>query len=937
LALLVGALLALAAVGCGGAGGPAAAADAGAPGDTPGDGVPSDARGEDSAPPDTVLCLPEARRCSPDAPNRVESCAADGAAWLPQRDCPGAARCEQGACRCGACELLTTRGCEPVGVLSCPAGWSASDGCGCAPTYRTDCGAQEVALPDGTCHAVGPAPDVRALDCETAADGVPRCAPRLRRDCPAHTRPTVGGDCAPVGVAEACPGGRYGDGAWPPGTLYVDPTAGDDDDAGDAPDRPLRTIAAALARVAEGGTVALAPGTYDEAPVLRRPVTLRGRCAADVVIAGRAATSIPGVEAAVQVVGARDVVVAGVALAPAFVDAVVLGTAVARFEDVDFRTGAVTNVGVAVARGGHAELVGCRFSAEEGARAGGISVQGKTSGATLRGCELFGLGSVAIDVWGATVTVEETFVHDVGGPGVRGREDGDGPARLTVRDSAVLRARGVGVEAEGAALDAERLVVAEVLPVPGTEIASGEGVPDALAFPVLAQAPVDGASLPIGIRDSVLLDGQFAAIYAVEVDLSIERSFVGGTRAARRGDDEAASGVLCLGCARADIVDSVLVDNRTAQVSVWLCPAAAAREGADPPPAPARIEGNLFVRSDGEEAAGAVAIDIAGCDGALVARNSLAIAATTGIRFIDASGMIRGNVVRDTAPNDDVSESGEDVEGEGNIAIGVTGACVVTADANDVTTWTDAGGGLGFLAFDGAQLTVRGNRVADRAPGEARGVFVGFQALDGSALVAEGNTVWALPYSSTGFSVQQRATGALTHNSVVGGGAETLARGGTIEIAFGFGIWITQAVVTVSGNRIADVPGTGIAVAQSSATVTRNLVLGTLGEDQTRLRYTGDGLVVLAGAQVCVSDCRFEGSTRFGVIVKESGGVLLRNVVTGNRFGLGLDDVDLEEIGNDLTDNRAAPLLSSGEIWLNDRQFAVPGGEYPVEPVTGCE
>lgn len=63
--------------------------------------------------------------------------------------------------------------------------------------------------------------------------------------------------------------------------IYVDAATGDDGRPGQSADvlvcnGPLRTITAALARVNDGGTVYVAAGTYDDVPMIDRPVTLVG-------------------------------------------------------------------------------------------------------------------------------------------------------------------------------------------------------------------------------------------------------------------------------------------------------------------------------------------------------------------------------------------------------------------------------------------------------------------------------------------------------------------------------------------------------------------------------------------------------------------------------------------------------------------------------------
>src|SRR5262249_12282480 len=91
----------------------------------------------------------------------------------------------------------------------------------------------------------------------------------------------------------------------PPNTsIVVDPRA--------KPDAThARTIAAALESAAPGATVAIATGTYDESLVLRRDVTIVGRCARDVVIRSPAQGTGAGVDVMNAVVGISGVTLDG--------------------------------------------------------------------------------------------------------------------------------------------------------------------------------------------------------------------------------------------------------------------------------------------------------------------------------------------------------------------------------------------------------------------------------------------------------------------------------------------------------------------------------------------------------------------------------------------------------------------------------------------------
>jgi hypothetical protein len=69
-------------------------------------------------------------------------------------------------------------------------------------------------------------------------------------------------------------------------TCFVNASTGDDANGGDDTFAPKRTIQAAVDQVSSGGTVVVAPGTYDENVTINTPLTLRGNQSAQPV-AGR--------------------------------------------------------------------------------------------------------------------------------------------------------------------------------------------------------------------------------------------------------------------------------------------------------------------------------------------------------------------------------------------------------------------------------------------------------------------------------------------------------------------------------------------------------------------------------------------------------------------------------------------------------------------------
>lgn len=184
------------------------------------------------------------------------------------------------------------------GVRLAFAAWVALGVAGCSePSVAVDAGAD--AAPDAAAP-MPPAPDIPWL-----ADGVPAVAAPSLTPCPAGWREVVEADglarCEPYpeGGPEDCPfgeahfpgepgcalvGSACPAGEWPEGlphdgsVLFVRAGAVGGDGTRDA---PLGTVTDAAARAGDGAIIALAKGLHTYPAVVRRPVELRGACAAE--------------------------------------------------------------------------------------------------------------------------------------------------------------------------------------------------------------------------------------------------------------------------------------------------------------------------------------------------------------------------------------------------------------------------------------------------------------------------------------------------------------------------------------------------------------------------------------------------------------------------------------------------------------------------------
>lgn len=169
-----------------------------------------------------------------------------------------------------------------------------------------DDGAPPVAAPDIPWRDAGlvvAPPTFSCLDGWTPVtldDGATVCEPwpnGEREDCASATATHLPGTAGCVEIGAACPA----DG-WPAelpatGVWFVAP-GGEGD--GTSADTPLGALAAAIAAAADGDTIALAAGDYDEAVTITGEVTIRGACAAETRLT---ASTIGEDEAVVTVTG----------------------------------------------------------------------------------------------------------------------------------------------------------------------------------------------------------------------------------------------------------------------------------------------------------------------------------------------------------------------------------------------------------------------------------------------------------------------------------------------------------------------------------------------------------------------------------------------------------------------------------------------------------
>jgi hypothetical protein len=288
----------------------------------------------------------------------------------------------------------------------------------CAPeeiaTATGCCAPGSMALADGSCLEAG-VPAELCAEGFAATDGR-GCEPILPAPCP-RGQLAVPGDTACRAPA-ACGSGTWVEMPADAAVEYVDPSHLGASDGSEG--APWTTLADALEAAQPGGVIALAAGSYP-APVVSKPLAIRGRCPELVEIAGGIISSFTILSSA------SGTHIQGVALAGAGL--VVLGRDV-RLEQSWIHD--TVEPGVFAQPG---SSVAISASLIEGAR---------------------DLGIVAVD---AEMIVEGSAIRDTVFAGWGGGLVAQGQSKVTLRRSVVERTSSVGIFASGSILTVDAAVV----------------------------------------------------------------------------------------------------------------------------------------------------------------------------------------------------------------------------------------------------------------------------------------------------------------------------------------------------------------------------------------------------------------------------------------------------------------------------------------------
>ncbi|WP_437738532.1 right-handed parallel beta-helix repeat-containing protein [Sorangium sp. So ce1335] len=453
--------------------------------------------------------------------------------------------------RCARGHVLGPGGaCMPVGIQGCAELFVEDDGL-CRPSMEK-CPAGTIPKFDEGCVSVG----------------IPRCAKELEGDdglcrptmakCPTGTFATPEAGCVPVDGPEGCGPGRWGSVPRGPGTLHVDPSyAGADGDGSEA--RPVTTLAAALELAAEGGTIALAEGTYDEPLVVTRPLAIVGACASRVKLRG--VTSLSDPPATVAVLRAGEVTLRGVEIGGDGAGVVATDGSAVALERVHIKGAA--HVGVLAGRGARISVA---QSWIEGTRSGaaGDGAGALASGGVLSVKESAVTGNhgagVAAHQAGATAVVVGSLVEGTlpselhrDGQGIVVRDG----AEASIEASAIVGNRLSGVfTMTGASATLSGVLVEGT--IPGLhDLSFGIGVHASAGSRVAIDASAIVGNAAIGV--AVIGEGAAA---------TVGRSLVQGTVAAEPESLVGGFGVAVARGAAMRLHDSAIFRNRATGVHV---------------------------------------------------------------------------------------------------------------------------------------------------------------------------------------------------------------------------------------------------------------------------------------------------------------------------------------------------------------------------------
>jgi hypothetical protein len=273
-----------------------------------------------------------------------------------------------------------------------------------------------------------------------------------------------------------------------------------------------------------------------------------------------------------------------------------------------------------------------------------------------------------------------------------------------------------------------------------------------------------------------------------------------------------------------------------------------------------------------------------------------------------------GNVVEDTIPGTDVPPSPESPLGPA-LYVGV-GEAVLTSNAFLGSTAAGVG------AYVGALVTATGNLLENVLSAEDGQFGVGLVVADDSVVTLASNLITDTHMAGIQFGTYDTEklptltmTGDVIRNS----------RSQPSDDAWGMGIAGSAGSLSISSCIIRDSRIAGLALSSELTTVNAQhcLIEGVSGgHGEREIDVFGDGVLVIQGGTLDLSDSTVLGCSRAGVFFSDSTGSVSRVRASENRYGLVINgdrQPTVQSSDNDFTGNSEQDRISAGN-------FSVPSG-----------
>jgi len=801
-----------------------------------------------------------------------------------------------------------------------------------------------MALIGGGCHPVGsPCPDTWFPN----SDG--GCEPILD-DCPDLTLSLFGGGCLAVGPGDDCGQGTWGGASGGSGsgiTWYV--WGGyEEEDSDGTKWKPFKTISEAVELISAGDTIIIGAEDggrdYDEAvSVYEDDISVVGRCSKLVTVSGETKLTSE-LSAAVRAVYAEGMSISGVTVSGPGGGIGFIGGGGHRVESVAV-SGNGDN-GIMVIGSDSVVVKQVAVVGNGGLDGGtGISVWDsddfQISESVLSGNNLVGFyaegASCALERCLVTGTIDEDKAEG-GGYGVNVHSSAD----VSLVDSAVMYNLDTEILAgTNSKLSVVRTLVAD----------SGFDAADTDQPGVAVQ---DGAA---GVIDEAVIRGNVGCgILIADAVATVSNSLVTGSRGVTGASGR---GIQVQSSSETSLVESCfIVGNFGSGIIVSAASLDLMHSVVS------RTRGNL----DGTDGRG-LGLELE----ASVSVDSCLLDSNREVGMValhDSSLEVKRTLVRDTQP--------EDIAGENTAGHGIGVQDGASADISDSTIWgsTDVG-----LFVDGGSLIMVNSRIG-HTQSRADGMFgLGFEGLNsqidlswcafddnagGGGLFghkatvqvegglirgpvddpsAEGATGLAIVTASAFQGNDITISGSYGFGVVASNSSSVDLAGSVVAHTtpetggfFGAGILAqSNSQLTVSAGNVLDNFGGGVEIYNASGSVLDSRVVSVNessgvwlvdGELVPGAEPFADGVSVTGDGDATISGNLVSGCKRAGILFDSSTGSLSDNVISSNKFGVVIQNSEVQQEGNELVDNEVDAAVDLGKPLAT-----AAGPVYAPEPV----